>query len=343
MVEIYDVDQLSKSVQDFVAKRELENAREIYLECIMDWTDHFTENLSSDDTLETEKLNALKSIANIWVSYAKFEESEKQYKKAALVYEKAIEDPIGKTLPDIYTSYSWFCENRGKSGNAKNILIKGVTSQLHSDACDKLWVDLLTLMRKSGSNNLTLQHLYDAVKLEKGSEVIVTAPSEKLLKEYEVRDIPTVAIKSEIQVTDHALSSSATHINENAVSMEISSETSNLIEPVLKSKPSDIELNTNNLTPEQMNKIYSKRPPMLFNISDTDTTRFRLSNKEIIELENFLGVKLRTDIAVPNSSDLDISHLKPYLDLIEGLWTYQALTERTLRIYFYYFVCEHHL
>lgn len=57
-------------------------------------------------------------------SIRSFELSEKQFKKAALVYEKALEDEVAKQMPDIYISYSSFCLERGKLGNAKNILIK---------------------------------------------------------------------------------------------------------------------------------------------------------------------------------------------------------------------------
>jgi hypothetical protein len=80
------------------------------------------------------------------------------------------------------------------------------------------------------------------------------------------------------------------------------------------------------MTPEQLIRIYRHRPPMLFSAPFKEPTVSGLSSlspEEILELEKFLGVSLSSIQYGERQTPADA-----YLDLIEGLWTAQALKER---------------
>jgi hypothetical protein len=80
------------------------------------------------------------------------------------------------------------------------------------------------------------------------------------------------------------------------------------------------------MTPEQLIRIYRQRPPMLFSAPFKEPTVSgvsSLSPEEILELEKFLGVTLASIQYGERQTPADV-----YLDLIEGLWSAQALKER---------------
>ena len=80
------------------------------------------------------------------------------------------------------------------------------------------------------------------------------------------------------------------------------------------------------LTPEQLTRMYARRPPMLFSAPSLEPTVFGLSaltTAETAELESFLGVPLADIQYGRRQNKVDV-----YLDLVEGLWTAQALKER---------------
>ena len=80
------------------------------------------------------------------------------------------------------------------------------------------------------------------------------------------------------------------------------------------------------LTPEQLTRMYRHRPPMLFSAPNKEPTLFglsSLSSADTSELEAFLGVTLSSIRYGERQLGVDI-----YLDLVEGLWTAQALKER---------------
>ena len=80
------------------------------------------------------------------------------------------------------------------------------------------------------------------------------------------------------------------------------------------------------MTPEQLTRMYRLRPPMLFSAPNKEPTVFGispLSSSDTEELEAFLGVSL-TSIRYGERQD----KADAYLDLVEGLWTAQALKER---------------
>ena len=80
------------------------------------------------------------------------------------------------------------------------------------------------------------------------------------------------------------------------------------------------------LTPEQLTRMYRYRPPMLFSAPNKEPTLFglsSLSSADTSELEAFLGVTLSSIRYGERQLGVDI-----YLDLVEGLWTAQALKER---------------
>lgn len=319
MIEIYDIEQLQSEIGKLMETRELDRIRETFLESIMDWTDHYSENLLTDCT-EEDRRKALNSISKIWIQYANMEINEKQYKKAALVFEKALEDTVAMQLVDIYLAYSSFCESRGKLSNSRNILVRGLSSQLDPEKCDKIWLELLKIMRKEDSDTLTLQLLYEAVKLEKG---VVTPPSESILKSMQ-DNLSLIESKVEEVAIDIDIKSDKQNKEFEALAEKV---IENVNFPVVVSQihRDDMvahDVGSTGLTSEQLIKTYSKRPPMLFGINKgNDTQRIQnICGQELIDMETFLGEKLDTNITG--------SKLNQYLDLLESLWTTQALKER---------------
>lgn len=80
------------------------------------------------------------------------------------------------------------------------------------------------------------------------------------------------------------------------------------------------------MTPEQLTRIHRLRPPMLFSAPNKEPTVFGLSPlspTDIAELEAFLGVGLDSIRYGVRQGKADT-----YLDIVEGLWTAQALKER---------------
>ena len=80
------------------------------------------------------------------------------------------------------------------------------------------------------------------------------------------------------------------------------------------------------MTPEQLTRIHRLRPPMLFSAPNKEPTVFGLSplsSTDIAELEAFLGVGLTSIRYGVRQGKADT-----YLDIVEGLWTAQALKER---------------
>ena len=86
------------------------------------------------------------------------------------------------------------------------------------------------------------------------------------------------------------------------------------------------------MTPELLCRMYKTRPPMLFSAPNREPTLRGLSllrSEEIVELETFLGEKLTGIQYSEKRGPAD-----RYLDVIEALWTAQALKERHFDYWF---------
>lgn len=231
------------------------DARRLYTERIMDWTDYYMENLY-DANQTDDALFAVKSVCQLWIDYAEMEIDQKQYKKAASVFDKAMEDSIAKTTSSVYLRYSSFCEHINKLGHAKTVLVRGLTSHLSQQDADQLWTELLSVVKKSGSSNLTMKLLFDAIILEKSAET-VTLPSESLLNPLPVNPLdtfpqpdgpldPAVVSPSPVPSLDSQATEHFPPMNESSRDYD------------------DVSF----LTPEQLTSTFHARPHMLFNFSE---------------------------------------------------------------------------
>lgn len=268
MADFYNIEEIRSELTALVRKSNFESARQLYTERIMDWTDYYTENLcNNDDNNTSEDINiAIRSICQLWIDFAEMEINQKQYKKASQIFDKAIEDPIVKTSSSIYLRYSSFCEIINKLGYARTILIRGLTSQLSQVDADFLWVELLQIVQKLGSPNLTMQLLYDAIVLEKSTEN-VTKPSDALLNLMEV-DVAS----SHPLITENILTNTTDIATNNVIKTQsVTMETMPLpVEHVVNIARNYDDVSY--LTPEQLTSTFVTRPPMLFNFSDQVST-----------------------------------------------------------------------
>ena len=206
------------------------------------------------------------------------ENDQKQYKKAAAVYEKAFQDPLASMCTAVYLTCANFWREKGKLNNAKSVLIKGVTAKIVCGNIDAVWIELLKVIQDSGAV-ADIKLLYEAIKQEKGNAVLapsdallsgaannVTAPTEPMQQpvgrentystvEHKDSTIdatePTAKAIENVSLT----ASPARAVNINRVEAS---------ESVLKLEPEDMTC----LAPEVLFARFPSRPSMLFSLSD---------------------------------------------------------------------------
>ncbi|RYG64993.1 hypothetical protein EON64_12850, partial [archaeon] len=135
----------------------------MYLETIMEWSDYYSEvfQMNSEDPAGQA---LLRELVSLWISFAEFEASLRQFKKATEVYDKAMGDPIVGKVGRIYFSNAEYCISRNKPVSAQKAYIAGLTSGLSAADNTKLWQDLLALIGDVTKNtSLTLEELYSDV------------------------------------------------------------------------------------------------------------------------------------------------------------------------------------
>jgi len=301
MTDFYNLDEVRSELNSLVSKNNFEGnhlcqflltylltyfntnnntiilgARQLYTERIMDWTDYYMENLYDVGEADDIAL-AIRSICQLWIDFAEMEIEQKQYKKASQIFDKAMDDPIVKTSSSIYLRYSSFCEVINKLGHAKTVLIRGLmTTQLSQANADLLWIELLSITQKSGSPNLTMKLLYDALVLEKGTDSIITKPSEVLLNPIEVdqsqlnpanQETIKLSPSTENITATTATTTAATIVTDTKVPMDTATTTFPSSLAVGGTRKRDYD-DVSFLTPEQLTSTFVNRPPMLFNFSD---------------------------------------------------------------------------
>jgi tetratricopeptide (TPR) repeat protein len=162
------------------------DSRLIFKQEIMDWTDNYIENLQSNSNSEEAK-QALSAIVQLWVRYATFEITLRQFKKAVQVYEEALTDPIASTSPEMYLAYAEFYKSRGKLSNAQKIFLKGLSQSFPVSVTDKFWEEFLIAAKASGLTDLTVEKLYKSIIAQNLAEKIAP-PSQELIELDDLRD-----------------------------------------------------------------------------------------------------------------------------------------------------------
>eukprot|EP01031_Cornospumella_fuschlensis_P040294 gene40294-49094_t len=294
----------------------IEGCRDLYLETIMEWSDYYSEFFLANPEDSAGQV-LVKELVSLWISYAEFEASLRQFKKATDVYEKAMGDPIV----------------------GKKAYIAGLTSQLSAADNAKLWQDLLALIRDVTKNNsLTLDELYRDVKKEIGD-------ASKLAALPSLDDFlnPSMSMQSD---TPSAPSSPQhpSSMGLDSVTGVAESKEENAIPPppvppsflppagaVQTSALDDLE-SGGGLTPEQLVRSYRHPPPVLVLHPAKLAGGFAvLSGAERADLERYLQCPLPTT-PPPYPSPIVLSpQAERMLDIVEGMWYEQVLQERTAK------------
>jgi hypothetical protein len=248
----------------------------MFLQEIMDWTDYFSENCSSEPKSE-ESGKILDSLTKLWISFAEFESSLKQFKNAVEVFDNALQDPIVGKTSHIFIAYADYCMTRSKPGNAQKVLIRGLsTTGLEKEQTDQLWRSLLTLTNKVTNSHSTLQQLYNAVlpQIGPGSQ-LASLPAEippikeepALNKESTKSNFVDFAESkfddgSAIPSTEAQAGNTASFSSSTELPVEPGSEFSPVNSP-LPMVEDDFD-NLTGMTPEQIVRLFRVRPLMLF-------------------------------------------------------------------------------
>eukprot|EP00600_Ochromonadales_sp_CCMP1393_P006214 CAMPEP_0174959844 /NCGR_PEP_ID=MMETSP0004_2-20121128/3394_1 /TAXON_ID=420556 /ORGANISM="Ochromonas sp., Strain CCMP1393" /LENGTH=716 /DNA_ID=CAMNT_0016208191 /DNA_START=160 /DNA_END=2311 /DNA_ORIENTATION=+ len=399
-------------------KSKIEDARNLFLEELFDWTDFYTETYPSDEAgppssvdngeqLATKR-KTYEAIIELWIQFTAFEISLHQYKKAVDVFEKALIDTLGSKSVVLFIAYAAFCVDRKKLANAQKVYIRGLcaglASQEENGDCGKTSYRLQ-------STDLTVDQLYEAVKKQQGvdssklaapspplsipsTSSALPAPSDQqdnanqapiisssnaidvIESKEEIGDnvaVPAVenghgrgdstaegAAATTLETLPPVAAAAVQEEEENAEQQEkdgqeqrelqvsaTASSSSSVVTRPDYAAADDLD-DVSGLTPQQIIKIYSGAPPILFTAlhkepmaSGMMTLLNGAQNKEETyvnmkqELETFLNGCALTDLpsVTPNlrRDPIDYStwtSADKILDLLESLYSMQAIKER---------------
>jgi hypothetical protein len=263
------------------------DARQLFLEEIMDWTDYYCENQSSSSAAESDAV--FTSIVQLWIQYAQFEISLSQFKKAVEVFDKATNDAVCQKSLLLYQTYAKFCVGRKKPGNAQNVYILGLCAGLRLEENVTLWSEFLALMHSvNKSDKLTVEELYDAVRGQDGVDETQLAVPQAVKQQQEADNIGAIESKEqegeEMNVADDQHHPSAQRepefANVNATDdpkmTGLDGEQPPAVLPAEKAADTSPEAmerryaaaddldDVAGYTPEQLIRTFCARPPMLF-------------------------------------------------------------------------------
>lgn len=369
----FDADAVVLKAKNLILadKTKIDDARMIFLEEIMDWSDFYTENINSS---KEAAMGVSDSLIKLWLEFAKFEISLHQFKKAVEVFDKALSDPVAKRSFCIYESYAKFCVDRKKFANAQKVLIKGLCAGLSHTESDSLWQFLLKLMHEvNKSNLLTLDELFIAVKQQLDDKESLAIPSplknpstqktsnrtdsvkiktEPSTNTEEVNDphevVPVSFNSTPIDISDNTTTQGASSLSTQIKKESVNSATPPSVEtgkeiPLKLNAVSNVDDldNTDGLTPEQIVRIYNLRPPMIFSAPHKEPMLSGVSGLQktlVKEIEVFFNLPISAvvqatlpyapPVVAAVGDSLTVSKVKRVADLLEALWSAQAMKER---------------
>lgn len=165
----YDPNLIIQSANVKLSSGDLEGGQMIFQSALLTWVDDAREGGTGVDA---ESLR--EAIATLWLAYAQFLASAKQFKSATEAYEQAVACPVASTVGRIWLDYARFQEDRGKLKAAQDIYMRALGGENPvTDEQDQelLWSEFLEMMKQS-SPDLTMEELQSAVAMEKGSSVV---------------------------------------------------------------------------------------------------------------------------------------------------------------------------
>lgn len=261
----------------------------------MDWSDYCME---SEISLETEEgQRVVQSLIDLWYSFVKFEASFNYFKKAADLFDKALDDNVVGMTAEIYRLYADYFVSRGKPGLATKGFQRGLTNaKLSTTESYKLWLYFADFVKESKnfhveSMQILYQMLYDqlpAVDRDRLSAAPPDAEVENIRKTLIVRTKESLVTGSNVVSTSSTTSMrsvqqdvaeskegegffmqspvKATPITSGATAPPVAPPVVKPSNPLLSSVDID-ELETNisgGLSAEQLIRLFRRRPPMLF-------------------------------------------------------------------------------
>jgi tetratricopeptide (TPR) repeat protein len=141
---------------------DLEEASLIFQSALLTWV---------DDARETSDPSLHEAVATLWLAYAQFLASAKQYKSSLEAYEQAAQCPVARHNGRVWLEYARFAVERRKPKTAQDVFVRALAQEGGPDAPNLdeqdrqlLWSEFLDLTRNSTSNPaLTMEELQAAI------------------------------------------------------------------------------------------------------------------------------------------------------------------------------------
>ena len=95
-----------------------DSRREIFMETLFDWADHYTENLaSSGETSEARQGRV--QISELWLAYARMEGDLGDMTRASQIFSDALEDPAASLVAETYSRFASHCMSTASGKKAE--------------------------------------------------------------------------------------------------------------------------------------------------------------------------------------------------------------------------------
>lgn len=291
----YDPTLIIESAQAKLKSNDLEGGQLVFQTALLDWV---------DDARETQNFQLKEAVATLWLAYAHFLASAKQFKSATEAYDQAIACPVAGSVGRIYLDFARFAVERNKPRKAQDVYMKalvGSDGQLAAveDEQDKelLWQEFLSMMQESNPS-LTMDSLRQAVQAEHAQ---LEVPSAVLSDEG---SLPAKRLKTEHNTTQ----TSKTHV---ITRDEVEAQAQQLVQSLQQTSP-DIAaawmLRDGHGPPTVPSTLFQARPPKL-----GDPT-----GKDMLGAQHALALNKR--MLEPSGGLL--------LQVCRGLWTLHGMTEQ---------------
>ena len=101
-------DGLTEVLARVKAATDDESRREIFMETLFDWGDHYSENLgSSGETAEARQGRV--QISELWLAFAGMERDLGDMTRASQIFSDAVEDPAASLVAETYSRFASHC------------------------------------------------------------------------------------------------------------------------------------------------------------------------------------------------------------------------------------------
>lgn len=332
-MEGFDADAVRERAAALLLKHKNapEEARTHYLAAILDWSDYYTETFP--DPADPEARQFLERLASLWASLANMLGSLRQYRQAAQVFEDALKDPLVGGCASTHIAYAQYFRDRDKLPSAQKVYLRALSGRLAQPEVDALWTAFLQLLRLQGERSLTLAQLVEAVSEQVEDKTSLAAPSPECLAAAEARAAEeaagvTASAPVDMDAADPAVLDAEASQTGAPAALPVD-ESEALTDEEFAAPADEAPL----LAPEDLLRAHQRKPPLLFSAPGKEPMSRglrALSAAELGELEVFFG----TPLATYTPSAAADSKLDRVLDVLEALWTTQALREKVFDRWF---------